>query len=48
VIPAARSTAQDLADALTQIIAGTLQYRGWRIDLHSYRVLRGSRPAVDA
>jgi hypothetical protein len=41
VIPAARSTDQDLADALTQIITGTPQYRGWRIDLHSYRVLRG-------
>jgi len=45
-IIAARSTDADCADDLTQMITGTVQHCGWRIDLHSYRVREGWRPFV--
>jgi hypothetical protein len=45
-IIAARSFDEATSDRLTQIVTGSVQYHGWRIDLLSYRVLDGWRPFV--
>jgi hypothetical protein len=34
------------ADRITQIVTGSVPYRGWRIDLLSYRTVAGWRPFV--
>lgn len=45
-IIAARSFDADTTDRLTDLVTGTVQYRGRRIDLLSYRVSEGWRPFV--
>jgi hypothetical protein len=36
----------EAVDRVTEIVTGTLPYRGWRIDLLSYRTAAGWRPFV--
>ena len=37
---------EHLADRIAALVTGTVHYNGWRIDLHSYRVVDGWRPFV--
>jgi hypothetical protein len=45
-IVAARLSDDAATDRLTELVTGTVAYRGWRIDLLSYRVSEGWRPFV--
>jgi hypothetical protein len=45
-IVAARSFDDAATDRITQLVTGTVPYRGWRIDVLSYRVTNAWRPFV--
>jgi hypothetical protein len=45
-IVTARSLDDAASDRIAQIVTGTVPYRGWRIDLLSYRTAQGWRPFV--
>jgi hypothetical protein len=45
-ITEAKQSDEASADRVTQIVTGSVPYRGWRIDLLSYRTVTGWRPFV--